>query len=609
MNGTKIDRYELKSELGRGGMATVYLAWDPRFERNVAIKLLPRQFLHDPTFRARFQREARMIAQLEHTAIVPVYDFGEHEEQPYLVMRFMDGGTLADLLANGPVPTQQAAFILQRIASALDYAHSRGIIHRDLKPGNILFDNQQNAYLGDFGIAKLAQATTTFTGSAIIGTPAYMSPEQVHGDKEIDGRSDIYTLGVILFEMLTGEMPYRAKTPAQLLMAHVLQPVPRILETKADLPLSCDMLIRQAMAKNRDERFSTARQMAEALALLAEGTVGAVTSPTQENPHDSGETIVTPVTWPPPSATTLAPMTPPISTGMPIGTASEGLFPFASSQKSRTWLYGGIGLVVLAAIVVGVIFMFRDGMGNSVQEDATLQALVVTVGNDAASLPTVTIRATNTAVSRETASPAQAVVDSAASSTTVATATKVNLPTSTPQPTRTSVATATPYPQLRITLSSVNVRSGPGTGYTAVTLLPQGTIVRVIASSNDGTWYNIELPDGNRGWISESVAERVNSASFADVRVAATIPPLPTATRLPATITPVPYGGNFTWVDPFQDYEMARQASSDRLLWPLATASTLLVLLAWLGARLPDMGQRFLPRKGRQAWARLTMLF
>lgn len=609
MNGTKIDRYELKSELGRGGMATVYLAWDPRFERNVAIKLLPRQFLHDPTFRARFQREARMIAQLEHTAIVPVYDFGEHEEQPYLVMRFMDGGTLADLLANGPVPTQQAAFILQRIASALDYAHSRGIIHRDLKPGNILFDNQQNAYLGDFGIAKLAQATTTFTGSAIIGTPAYMSPEQVHGDKEIDGRSDIYTLGVILFEMLTGEMPYRAKTPAQLLMAHVLQPVPRILETKADLPLSCDMLIRQAMAKNRDERFSTARQMAEALALLAEGTVGAVTSPTQENPHDSGETIVTPVTWPPPSATTLAPMTPPISTSMPIGTASEGLFPFASSQKSRTWLYGGIGLVVLAAIVVGVIFMFRDGMGNSVQEDATLQALVVTVGNDAASLPTVTIRATNTAVSRETASPAQAVVDSAASSTTVATATKVNLPTSTPQPTRTSVATATPYPQLRITLSSVNVRSGPGTGYTAVTLLPQGTIVRVIASSNDGTWYNIELPDGNRGWISESVAERVNSASFADVRVAATIPPLPTATRLPATITPVPYGGNFTWVDPFQDYEMARQASSDRLLWPLATASTLLVLLAWLGARLPDMGQRFLPRKGRQAWARLTMLF
>lgn len=609
MNGTKIDRYELKSELGRGGMATVYLAWDPRFERNVAIKLLPRQFLHDPTFRARFQREARMIAQLEHTAIVPVYDFGEHEEQPYLVMRFMDGGTLADLLANGPVPTQQAAFILQRIASALDYAHSRGIIHRDLKPGNILFDNQQNAYLGDFGIAKLAQATTTFTGSAIIGTPAYMSPEQVHGDKEIDGRSDIYTLGVILFEMLTGEMPYRAKTPAQLLMAHVLQPVPRILETKADLPLSCDMLIRQAMAKNRDERFSTARQMAEALALLAEGTVGAVTSPTQENPHDSGETIVTPVTWPPPSATTLAPMTPPISTGMPIGTASEGLFPFASSQKSRTWLYGGIGLVVLAAIVVGVIFMFRDGMGNGVQEDATLQALVVAGTNDAASLPTVTIRATNTAVSRETASPAQAVVDSAASSTTVATATKVNLPTSTPQPTRTSVATATPYPQLRITLSSVNVRSGPGTGYTAVTLLPQGTIVRVIASSNDGTWYNIELPDGNRGWISESVAERVNSASFADVRVAATIPPLPTATRLPATITPVPYGGNFTWVDPFQDYEMARQASSDRLLWPLATASTLLVLLAWLGARLPDMGQRFLPRKGRQAWARLTMLF
>ncbi len=206
MTLSKFGRYEIKRELGRGGMASVYHAWDPRFMRDVALKVLPREFLHDPQFRARFEREARTIAQLEHAAIVPVYDFGEQDGQPYIVMRYMPGGSLAGRLAKGSLTLEQSAIILKRIARGLDKAHAQGIIHRDLKPDNILFDEDDNAYIADFGIAKLAETTTNLT-QGIIGTPAYMSPEQARGSRTIDKRSDIYALGVILFEMLSGQRP------------------------------------------------------------------------------------------------------------------------------------------------------------------------------------------------------------------------------------------------------------------------------------------------------------------------------------------------------------------------------------------------------------------
>lgn len=244
-----IEHFEIKSEIGRGGMATVYLARDPRFDRDVAIKLLPREFLHDPQFKIRFEREAKTIAKLEHPAIVPVYDYGEVDGQPYLVMRYMRGGSLENRLEKGPLSVDKILKIIERIASALSEAHNQGVIHRDLKPGNILFDTRGDAYLSDFGIAKLQEASARITGSAIIGTPAYMSPEQVHGDEEIDGRSDVYALGIILYEMLTGQKPFKATTPAKLLMCHLLDPVPRVLDEKDDLPPGIDGVTSRALAK------------------------------------------------------------------------------------------------------------------------------------------------------------------------------------------------------------------------------------------------------------------------------------------------------------------------------------------------------------------------
>ncbi len=171
----KIGRYKIVSELGRGGMATVYHGIDPSFERDVAVKVLPQAFLHDPHFRARFEREAKMVAALEHAAIVPVYDFGEDNGQPFIVMRMMSGGSLADKLKDDKFSVEDAAQVVTRVATALDAAHQKGIIHRDLKPGNILFDQYNNAFLSDFGIARLAAASATLTGSNILGTPAYMS--------------------------------------------------------------------------------------------------------------------------------------------------------------------------------------------------------------------------------------------------------------------------------------------------------------------------------------------------------------------------------------------------------------------------------------------------
>jgi len=261
-----IGRYEVVRELGKGGMAVVYLATDPYMKRQVAIKVLPHQFTHDPQFRVRFQREAEFIAALEHGSIVPVYDFGEHEDQPYIVMRYLPGGTLRDRLTNGALPISEITPIFQSIASALDYAHKKGVIHRDIKPGNILFDSEGKANLSDFGIAKLQEASAAFTGTGdLIGTPNYVSPEQAMGEKHIDGRADIYSMGVVLFECLTGELPFKADTPMGVAIAHIQSPIPSLLDRNPDLPPAFEEIIRKALDKKPKNRFENTTALAQAI--------------------------------------------------------------------------------------------------------------------------------------------------------------------------------------------------------------------------------------------------------------------------------------------------------------------------------------------------------
>ena len=269
----KIGRYEIKGELGRGGFATVYRAYDPRFEREVAIKFLPPELIHsDPQFRMRFEREAKIIAKLEHPSIVPVYDVGEENNQPYFVMRYMSGLSLSERIKAHTFTIQEAVKVIEQLAPGLDEAHSKGIVHRDLKPANILFTDKNVPLISDFGIAKFSQGDTTgnMTGSAIIGTPAYMAPEQASGDA-IDGRADIYALGVILYEMVTGKQPYTADTPLGLAIKHVTEPVPRILEANPTLPGWMEKVISTAMAKNPDDRFYTAVELVETIKAFLRG--------------------------------------------------------------------------------------------------------------------------------------------------------------------------------------------------------------------------------------------------------------------------------------------------------------------------------------------------
>jgi eukaryotic-like serine/threonine-protein kinase len=264
-------RYEIIDELGRGGMAVVYLAHDPYVKRQVAIKVISQQFSADEEFRQRFQTEAEIVATLEQAATVPIYDFGYEEGQSFIVMRYMPGGTLEKQIGAGPMNLSTAAPIIERVATALDVAHTKGIIHRDIKPANILFDDREQAFLSDFGIAKAVQAPTGLTADqSIMGTVEYMSPEMI-GGKELDGRSDIYALGVILYYMLTGELPFVRETVIATIMAHLNDPVPSV---RLHLPRSrvpWDDLLQKALAKNPADRYQTAGELARDVGSLLSG--------------------------------------------------------------------------------------------------------------------------------------------------------------------------------------------------------------------------------------------------------------------------------------------------------------------------------------------------
>lgn len=264
--GHQLGQYSVTAEIGRGGMATVYQATQASMKRTVAIKILPRNLTHDEKFLARFYREVEIAASLQHPHILPVYDFGEYDGMPYIVMAYMNGGTLSDLVAQGRMETGEITRIVQEMASALDYAHSKGVIHRDFKPSNVLLDEQKHTYLADFGLAKLTDSTEHLTGTGILGTPTYMAPEQAEPN-ELTVAADVYALGVTIFQMLTGRVPYEAPTPLGVLMAHITQPVPDIQQIRPELSHETQMVIGRSMAKEVSERFPSSGALSNALAV------------------------------------------------------------------------------------------------------------------------------------------------------------------------------------------------------------------------------------------------------------------------------------------------------------------------------------------------------
>ena len=272
--GQMLGPYRIISQIGQGGMATVYKAYQPSMDRNVAIKVLPGQLADSVEFTKRFQQEARIIAKLEHPHILPVFDYGESEGITYLVMRHLDAGTLRERMEKGrPLPLDEIDRLFSQLADALSYAHSFGIIHRDLKPSNALIDMQGNLFLTDFGIAKLLEsASPRLTQTdAIMGTPAYISPEQAQA-VEVDQRSDIYSLGIILYEMVTGRVPFVAETPLAVILKHVSDPLPPPSTLKSDIPEAIERVILKALAKHPQDRFATVNEFLSAWKRAVEGS-------------------------------------------------------------------------------------------------------------------------------------------------------------------------------------------------------------------------------------------------------------------------------------------------------------------------------------------------
>jgi hypothetical protein len=339
--GRSLGSYRIIERLGAGGMATVYKAYQPSMDRYVAVKVLPRFFAQDPTFTGRFAQEAKVIARLEHARILPVYDYGEEDGITYIVMRYLDGGTLADRLRSGPLPLDEINRIISQIAEGLDYAHRKGVIHRDIKPSNIMLDQSGNAYLTDFGISKLAEGTAQFTGSGIVGTPAYVSPEQGLG-QPVDYRTDIYSLGVVLYQMTTGDVPFRAETPMAVVIKHIYDPLPLPTSVNPSLPAAVEQVILWAMAKKPEERFQSCEELAAALRKAC----------AQAAAPDDAHTLPAP-----------APLRP--ATAMPEGTVrapeikAEAAPEGKPKRRGRRLALSLIGVAAVLIVVLGGLLVLR----------------------------------------------------------------------------------------------------------------------------------------------------------------------------------------------------------------------------------------------------------
>ncbi|MDU6679177.1 Stk1 family PASTA domain-containing Ser/Thr kinase [Actinomyces sp.] len=371
-------RYEVRSMIGRGGMAQVHLGFDTRLSRVVAIKMLRTDLARDSIFQTRFRREAQAAASLNHPNIVAVYDTGEEDvttpdgstvSVPYIVMEYVEGHTVRDLLAGGaPVPIDEAVEIISGVLSALEYSHVHGLVHRDIKPGNIMLTNTGKIKVMDFGIARAltdSQATMTQT-NAVVGTAQYLSPEQAHGDP-VDARSDIYSTGCVLFELLTGQPPFKGDSAVAVAYQHVSEIPPKPSSITSDVPDSIDRVVLKALAKNRDDRYSSAEEMRADLNRAARGAL--VMAPETDSWQAPATQVMSPATMTMPAAT----MPPPApaydtQTMARIDTLEE-------EPKKKRWPIALL-IVVALAIIGGLVWWFATNSAEPEVEQVPVPTVV-----------------------------------------------------------------------------------------------------------------------------------------------------------------------------------------------------------------------------------------
>jgi len=477
LGGRQIGPYEVREQIGQGGMATVYKAYQTSLNRYVAIKILPIWMAQDSQFVQRFRQEALAAGGLRHPNILAILDTGTYEGQHYIVMDYVSGGTLADQFRHGAVSEDQAADLIAQVADALDYAHRRGIVHRDIKPSNILMDEDGRPLLADFGIAQAMGSGPRLTQTnTSVGTPEYMSPEQGQGER-VDGRSDIYSLGIVLYQMLTGRVPFQSTTPVATLyqVVHEPPPPPRLLNPA--IPAYLESIILRCLAKQPAQRFATAKEMADALrqrrmvapiaAAGGETQLIAVAPAVGSAVHrQAGPTA------PPPSA---APSQQPRKRSAGLGV-----------------LVGAISVLIVALLGLGVYLVIGNGGRNAAMPTALTLASPTPLPTQTPAVTVVekVVIATNTATLTPlppTQTPAVVVIT-------------VLAPTSTPAPTPTIAPSDTPRPAATVAPQATAAPAKPGV---------------VLDFESFGTWKRGDEPYGTFVQSSERKHDGASSGKLA----------------------------------------------------------------------------------------------
>ncbi len=375
--GTEFAGYRLEELVGTGGMSMVYRAQHLRLERTVALKVLMPELSQDDSFKERFTRESRLAASLDHPNVIPIYEAGDEGGVFYIAMRFVGGSTLKHVLeTDGPLPAARAASVMSQVASALNAAHEeKGLVHRDVKPANILVvsghgaEGGDHVYLSDFGIAKQRAAGALTKTGMFVGTADYAAPEQIEG-RELDRRADVYALGCVLYETLTGAPTYEKDSEVALMYAHLLEPPPQVTHKRPDLSPEIDAVVAKAMAKSPDDRYATATEFAAA---MRKALIGTETRRTQQSDQTRvPETVLTAGAV---STAAAPPAEPPPPAAQPAPLPAE---PDGGGPKRKKWLLpvAIILLLLIAGGIVGGILALTGGSSSSKTAGSLLDVLV-----------------------------------------------------------------------------------------------------------------------------------------------------------------------------------------------------------------------------------------
>lgn len=522
--GKTLNRYRVVSKLGRGGMAEVYKAYQTGLDRYVAIKVMLGHMVDDSDFVSRFEREALNVGKLRHPNIVQAIDFAYEHDLYYMVMEFIDGPTLKDEIkarkaANKPFTLPEIATIFTALCNAIDYAHSRNMIHRDIKPANVMINQEGQIVLTDFGIVRTLGATQHTATGALTGTPAYMSPEQGRGDK-VDKRSDIYALGVILYELVTGTVPFDADTPFAVIMKHVNQPLPLPRKVNPDIPEAVEKVILKTMSKAPDDRYQSAGDMARALREAVGVGFADLNKPlktlasgpkTQDIEHKTG-----PLTRQEQAATVAGSVDE--ATVMSPEGKTVASAPAAPSGGRFPLIPVAVGVVVFLLLLIGGVIVFSGaGGGDSANVTATAAANLT----------------------------ATALIEAEIVAAEVTAETIGSLPTATataepPTPTPSPIPPGTPQ---AVAVTDLEVWAGPGEDYQLLGYLPSGATVEITSRDRAGEWWQVKTSlAGGIGWIKAGgeFSQATDTVSVPIALAPPTSTPLPTDTAEPPTATPEP---------------------------------------------------------------------